>query len=86
MILVDINIFMDVLMARQGVQSSAKVIDLVSNRKIDGKISALTVPILWFHVERVIGSRKAKIIVKDIIQRFEVIPLDETILKQSFIY
>ena len=81
MILVDVNIFIDVLSGRGGFESSIKIIDSVRNGKIQGRISALTIPILWFLLSK---TEKAKDKVKNIVDGFEIIPLTKEIIQKSF--
>ena len=50
-VLVDINVFMAVLQAREGVKSSLQVLSVLREEdKYCGFISALTVPILYYYL------------------------------------
>ncbi|MFX0172052.1 MAG: type II toxin-antitoxin system VapC family toxin [Candidatus Hodarchaeota archaeon] len=84
MILFDINIFVDVLSARQGFDKSAQLIDLVEKGELEGVISSLTIPILWYITSQSIGFHDAKIIVEEIIKGFIIQALDEEIIRNSF--
>jgi len=84
MIFVDVNIFVDVLSGRGGFENSIKIIDSIRSGKIRGSISALTVPILWFLIIKWRESKAAKDYVKDIISGFNIIPLSERIIQNSF--
>jgi len=42
MMLVDVNIFMDVLRRRKGWEASSLILNVVKEKKIEGYISALT--------------------------------------------
>lgn len=81
MILIDINIFVDVLSGRSGFENSIKIIDAVRNGKIQGSISALTIPILCFLLRK---TEKAKDKVRNMVDKFKVIPLTKKIIQKSF--
>ena len=83
MILVDVNIFVDVLSGRDGFENSIKVIDFVRTGKLQGCISALTIPILWFLLQKWKDSLTAKEDVKNITNNFRIISLDNNILQNS---
>ena len=82
--LVDVNVFIDVLEERKGVESSAQIMDLVQKRKLKGCISALTVPVLWFLIEKRLPGREAMRIVQEITDGFQVVPLSSAIIGTAF--
>jgi len=84
MILVDVNVFMDVLTGRIGFESSIKIIDLVRKGKIKGYISALTIPILWFLLTKYKEFGEAKNDVRDITTGFNIISLNYQIIEKAF--
>lgn len=84
MILVDVNIFVDVLSGRENFENSIKIIDLVKKEKIQGSISALTVPILFFLLSKCQDPRIAKNSVEEITKGFDIVPLTIQILQKSF--
>ncbi len=84
MILLDVNIFIDVLEDRAGLEASSKIIELVKENKLPGCISALTVPILWFLIEKRMSESEAKTKTKAIIKGFKIIPLTSRIINVSF--
>jgi predicted nucleic-acid-binding protein len=84
MILVDVNIFMDVLERRKGWTSSMEVISQARQKKWRGYISALTVPILWFLRTKYYSEEQGKIDVREIVRGFEIVSLDESIIESSF--
>jgi predicted nucleic acid-binding protein len=84
MILVDVNVFVDVLSGRKGFEDSIRVIDYVRKGKIDGYISALTVPLLWFLLSKWRDSTTAKKEVREIIKGFRIVALSDKIIEGSF--
>lgn len=81
MIFLDANIFVDVLSAREGYESSAEIIESVKDGKEGGCLSALTIPIIWY----VLGeSRESVKEIETLAKRFKIIPLNNQILKSSF--
>lgn len=59
-VFVDVNVFMDFLERRAGWKASLALIQLVRMNKIEGYISALTVPILYFLRARIFSRKKQK--------------------------
>lgn len=84
MILVDVNIFMDVLERRKGWASSLEVINQIRQKKRRGYICALTVPILWFLRTKHYSEDQGKKDVREIIKGFEIAALDKSIIERSF--
>jgi predicted nucleic acid-binding protein len=82
-ILVDINIFMDAMKKRKGWLESTRVINLVKNKKLEGFISALTPPIIYFHRLRFLGEINSRATTKKWTEKFKIVPLTEKILTQS---
>jgi predicted nucleic acid-binding protein len=81
MIFLDANIFVDVLTAREGYEASLEIINSIRNKKEDGCLSALTIPILWY----VLGEKRRSIAeIKSIIEGFNIVPLDPEIINTSF--
>ena len=83
-VLLDINIFVDVISARLGFVSSAKIIDSVENKEISGVISALTIPTLWYITSETLKKTKAKQKVEEIIKGFKIQELNEEIINKAF--
>ena len=74
-LLVDVNIFEDVIRKRKGWEDSQKILNLVDSGEIEGWISSLTRVIIYFLSVRRIGERKAREIVSDVTHGFSEIPL-----------
>ncbi|MBI2185124.1 MAG: PIN domain-containing protein [Thaumarchaeota archaeon] len=83
-ILVDINIFIDIIERRMNWQNSLAVISAVDRKIFGGYVSAATKLVLDFRRARIRGDEAARIEVKDILKSFRVVPLDEPVLASSF--
>lgn len=84
-VLVDVNVFMDVLQAREGVRSSLGTITFLREQdEYQGFISALTVPILYYLESRGLGDKEARGNVKKIIEGFELVDLTAGIIQAAF--
>jgi hypothetical protein len=81
MILVDVNIFEDVIRKRGGWEGSLAVLNEVRSEGIKGFISALTIPILYFL--RKLPDSEARAKVKQIIQSFEIVDLTSKIIADA---
>ncbi|MBT9144159.1 MAG: hypothetical protein DDT29_02575 [Dehalococcoidia bacterium] len=81
MILVDINVFEDVIRKREGWEGSFGVLSKVRSEDVAGVISALTVPVLYFL--RRLPDRKARKKVKETIQGFGIIDLTAEIINDA---
>ncbi len=75
---------MDLLEERAGIEASTKIINLIREKKFDGCVSALTVPILWFLAEKNLSGREAKKLVNEAIKGFSIASLDSRILNEAF--
>jgi len=84
MILVDINIFMDIFERRKGWVNSLEVINRVRQKENRGCISALSIPILWFLRSKFHTEENSKNDVQEIIKDFDIVALNETVIKKSF--
>lgn len=83
-ILVDINIFIDIIEKRRDWQNSLAVVTAVDRGLFQGYISALTKIILYFRRARIRSDAVARTEVKDIVASFNLIPLNESILNEAF--
>jgi predicted nucleic acid-binding protein len=75
---------MDVLEDRPRFEPSAKMLSLIQEKKFEGCISAITIPILWFLAEKSRFKTDSKKVVSNIIKGFSIISLDEAILNKAF--
>jgi len=83
-ILIDTNIFLDVILKRKGHYiDSAKVWSLISEKKIGGCISAISVNNLYYILNRRVELNMVKEIVDQILEEFEIVSLSKEVLKLS---
>jgi predicted nucleic acid-binding protein len=82
-VFLDVNVFMDILETRNGWKESLALVQLVRLNKVEGYISALTPPILYFLRARISGEEVAKEDVKRVITEFRIVSLSEDIISQS---
>jgi len=84
-VLVDVNVFMDVLQARKGVYSSLGTISLLRRQdEHQGYVSALTVPILHYLECRDYGDQEARRHVQKITKGFVLVDLTEQLIREAF--
>ena len=83
-ILVDINIFEDIYRQRAGWEASLAIVNHVRTGKIDGYISALTPPILYFFRRRTLSEPLSRRTVKQALTSFKIVPLGRDILEAAF--
>jgi hypothetical protein len=75
-ILVDVNIYIDVLTKRAGWEESVRVLNLVRNSpEVEGWASALTVPLVYFFRLRSASARQARADAQASVQEFRLVPL-----------
>jgi len=75
---------MDFLTERKNWMESAIVVSKVQNTPLKGGISTLTVVVLYLMLEKDIGKKSAKELIKEAIKGFEIIPLTPEIIQEAF--
>ena len=83
-ILVDVNVFEDVLRQRQGWEARLAVLNSVRNGQATGYVSALTPSILYFFRRRTRGEKTARQTVQRILQDCTVVPLTGEAIEQAY--
>lgn len=84
-VLVDINVFMDVLQAREGVESSLRVLSTLREKdEYCGFVSALTVPILYYFESREYSEQEARENVKKVLRKFTIVDLTSELIQKAF--
>ncbi len=84
-LLVDINVFMDVLQARDGIRSSLQVLSVLREQdECCGAVSALTIPILYYFESREHGDLGARANVQKILRNFTITDLTAELIQMSF--
>ncbi len=79
--LVDINIFEDVIRKRDKWRGSLEILEIVRTKKIEGYISVLTLPVIYFL--RKMPDKEAREKVKRATRGFEIIDLTSEIAKSA---
>jgi len=81
-IFVDTNIFLDVILKRNGFYAeSSKIWSLVSEKRIKGFISAISVNNLYYILKKLIKNEKVNELISQILEEFEIISLTKDILR-----
>jgi len=83
-ILVDVNIFEDIYRQRTGWEASLAVVSHVRTGRIDGYVSALTPPILYFLRKRTQNEQLARRSVKRAVAAFKIAAIGEDTLKAAY--
>jgi len=81
MMLVDVNIFEDVIRKRDKWEGSLEILEMVRTKKVKGYISVLTLPIIYFL--RKMPDKDAREKVKRVTRGFEIIDLTSEIAKNA---
>lgn len=79
-VFIDINIFQDVLSARDGWENSLKVLDLIDKKKVNGSCSVITIPILWYLQKPKQNSRQ---LIKEITVCCQMVGLDKKMIYKT---
>ncbi len=80
-ILVDANVFIDVVFLRQGWLHSLAVVGMVENGLAEGYVAAHTSVVIWFVARRRLGELHAR--VRCLPRTFKVVALTESILRDA---
>ncbi len=84
-VLVDINVFMDILQARDGMRSSLQTLSVLREQDdYFGVVSALTIPILYYFESREHSDPEARANVREILKNFTIIDLTAELILISF--
>lgn len=83
-VLFDTNVVLDVLLDREPhAEAAAQLLSLVDSKRLDGLVCATTVTTIHYLATRAIGSKKAAAQVRDLLEIFEVAPVDESVLQSA---
>jgi hypothetical protein len=83
-LLVDVNAFIDVLTKQMNWEGSLRVLHRVrQSPEIEGGISALTIPLLYFFRLRVAAEEQARIDAQACVQGFRLVPLTQEIIAHA---
>jgi predicted nucleic acid-binding protein len=83
-ILVDVNVFIDVMTKRANWEGSLRILNLVRRSPdVEGWASALTVPLLYFFRLRVADERQARADAQASVRGFGLVPLNEELISKA---
>ena len=78
-VLVDVNVFIDVLTKRANWEGSLRILNLVRKiPEVEGWVSALTVPLLYFYRLRIVEEKQARTDAQAAVKGFHLVPLTHT--------
>jgi predicted nucleic acid-binding protein len=82
--LLDTNLFLDVILKRDiHFQSSSMVWSLVSEKKLKGLISAISINNLYYILRKIIETTLVENFVDQLLEEFDIVPLTAMILRQA---
>lgn len=80
----DTNILLDMLTEREPFfESAAALWAMAEKRQIEGVVSAMSLPTVYYLLRRVVGHRKAMTAIKGVRNVFEIVPLDKRMIDQA---
>jgi predicted nucleic acid-binding protein len=83
-ILIDVNVFIDVMTKRSGWSESLRVLNLVRrSQEIEGWTSALTLPLIYFYRRRVADENTARADAQAILRGFQLVTMSGPILDRA---
>jgi predicted nucleic acid-binding protein len=83
-VLFDTNVVLDVLLMRAPHAAVAgRLLDLVDKRRMEGLLCATTVTTVYYLAVKEVGARRATDQVRDLLEMFEVAPVDGAILAEA---
>ena len=83
-VLLDTNLFFDVILRRHKHYKYSSIIwSLVSDKKLKGCISAISINNLFYVLQKLIELHLVEKFVDQILEEFEIIPLTKELLKQA---
>lgn len=83
-VLVDINVFEDIYRQRAGWETSLIILNHVRSGRIEGYVSALTPPVLYFFRKRTLSEPLSRRTVRQALVSFKIIPIGEDTLEAAF--
>ena len=82
--LLDTNLFLDVILKRDThFQSSSIIWSIVSDKKLKGLITAISINNLYYILRKIIETTLVENFVDQLLEEFEVVPLTAQVLKQA---
>lgn len=83
-VLFDTNVVLNVLLAREPYAAiAAQLLSLADRSQIEGVVCATTVTTIHYLAEKAVGRRKAEKHVRELLNIFEVAPVDHQVLTRA---
>jgi len=83
-VLVDTNVVLDVLLAREPfAKAAAEVLALVEESRIEGFLCATTVTTVHYLLEQALAPKEARLALKRLLDLFEIAPVNRSVLEQA---
>ena len=83
-LLVDVNVILDLLLAREPHQASAAAcLAAVEKGRVEGLISAHAVTTIYYLCRRAIGSDGARLAVEDLLSLCAIAPVDDLVISRA---
>ena len=83
-VLIDTNVLLDVLSNRKEfVDDAVKIFDLCQVNKVEGYISALSIPNIAYILRKEVDFKTMKKTIDILLYLFKVVPLNDLIIKQA---
>lgn len=83
-LLLDVNVILDVAMERRPHhEASKKILVVIETKKAVGFLSAISCPILFYLLERELGSKDTKAYLQTILELFSIVSVDEEVLRRA---
>ena len=84
-LLIDINVILDVALARQPhLKSSQKILSLVEIKKTAGYISAISCNTIYYLIQKESNSRKALSYIRDLLGLLAVVEVNKETIERAF--
>jgi predicted nucleic acid-binding protein len=84
-VLIDVNVFMDVLQAREGMRASLGVLSTLREQaQHQGFVAALTIPILYYLESRTHSDLEARAYVQKVLQGLTIVDLTAEVIQLAF--
>jgi predicted nucleic acid-binding protein len=86
-ILIDVNVILDVLLAREPwAADSARLLDAVERKSVSGYVAGHTITTAYYIVARGAGRRKAATAVTDLLRIVKVVPVEAADFGQALVF
>jgi predicted nucleic acid-binding protein len=85
-LLVDTNVVLDVLLAREPFAAdAARLLNAIDRGRLEGLLCATTVTTIFYVASKAVGARKAREQVHELLALFRVAPVDGDVLERALV-